>query len=77
MPESSGLACLERNRNKLSSFQVGYLKAIDIWVISCFVFLAVAVTEVILLFVLSKRAAENAKQDQFELIVYSCFLAFP
>ena len=53
----------------VNMWQVGYLKALDIWVASCFVFLAVAVSEVLIMFVLGKRARDDATQDQFELMV--------
>ena len=54
-------------------WQVGYLKALDIWVASCFVFLAVAVSEVLIMFVLGKRARDDATQDQFELMVRTLY----
>ena len=53
----------------MNIWKVGYVKALDIWVASCFMFLAVAVSEVLIMFVLGKRARDDATQDQFELMV--------
>ena len=44
------------------------MKAIDVWVVSCYTFVCVALAEVILLYLLVKRMT-TVKDDEIELVV--------
>ena len=44
------------------------MKAIDVWVVSCYTFVCVALAEVILLYLLVKRMT-SVKGDEIELVV--------
>ena len=44
------------------------MKAIDVWVVSCYTFVCVALAEVILLYFVAKRIT-IMKQDEIELVV--------
>ena len=58
--------------SQLASPAVGYVKAMDVWVVAHFFFLAVAVLEVLLIHLVfgkSLRAARKPQTDQIELTV--------
>ena len=44
------------------------MKAIDVWVVSCYTFVCVALAEVILLYLIVKRMT-SVKGDEIELVV--------
>ncbi|KAK2165936.1 hypothetical protein LSH36_44g09004 [Paralvinella palmiformis] len=48
--------------------QVGYTKAIDVWVLGCFVFVAASLFEVIVLHLIFRRGLLTKPGDQFELM---------
>ena len=51
------------------------MKAIDVWVVSCYTFVCVALAEVILLYLLVKRMT-TVKDDEIELVVSLWNLVF-
>jgi len=49
---------------------VGYLKALDVWVVSCFVFISVALFEVICMHLITSRREDGPTNlNEFELMV--------
>ena len=44
------------------------MKAIDVWVVSCYAFVCVALAEVIILYFVAKKMT-NVKHDEMELVV--------
>ena len=54
----------------INSPTVGYMKAIDLWVIVCFLFICIALLESILIYLLSnKRPEPPGNANEFELMV--------